>query len=48
MGHNKNIRNRIEGLQHTIAAHEQKIQEEEAKPHCNMKRVNHWRGEIYE
>jgi peptidoglycan hydrolase CwlO-like protein len=46
MGRNKNIRNRIAGLEQAIAAHEKKIKNEEAKPNCNMKRIGHWRGEI--
>jgi hypothetical protein len=46
MGRNKNIRNRIAGLEQAIAVHEKKIENEEAKPNCNMKRINHWRGEI--
>jgi len=46
MGRNKNIRNRIEGLERAIGVHEKKTRNEEAKPHCNMKRINHWRGEI--
>jgi hypothetical protein len=47
MGRNKNIRNRIGGLERAIAMHEKKIANEEAKPNRNMKRINHWRGEIY-
>jgi hypothetical protein len=46
MGRNKNIRNRIEGLEWAIAVHEKKIKNEELKPSCNMERINHWRGEI--
>ena len=48
MGRNQNIRNRIGGLERAIAVHAKKIENEEAKPSCNMKRINHWRGEIYE
>jgi peptidoglycan hydrolase CwlO-like protein len=46
MGRNRNIRNRIAGLEQAIAAHEKKIKNEEAKPNCNMKRIGHWGGEI--
>jgi hypothetical protein len=46
VGRNKYIRNRIGGLERAIAMHEKKIENEEAKPDCNMKRINHWRGEI--
>ena len=34
------------GLEQAIAAHERKIKNEEAKPDCNTKRIDHWRGEI--
>jgi hypothetical protein len=46
MGRNKNLGNRIGGLEQAIAAHDKKIENEEAKPNCNMKRINDWRGEI--
>jgi len=46
MGRNKNIRSRIEGLERAIAMHEKKIENEQAKPNRNMKRIDHWRGEI--
>jgi len=46
MGRNKNIRNRIGGLERAIAVHENKIKNEEAKPNRNMKRIDHWRNEI--
>ena len=46
MGRNKNIRNRIGGLERAIAVHEKKIRNEEVKPNCNTKRISHWRGEI--
>lgn len=47
MGRNKNLLSRIGGLERAIAAHEKKIENEEAKSNCNMKRIGHWRGEIY-
>jgi hypothetical protein len=46
MGRNKNIRNRIGGLERAIAVHEKKIKNEQVKPSWNMERINLWRGEI--
>ena len=47
MGRNKKIDARIGGLERAIAA-QKKGRNEESKPNSNMKRINHWRGEIDE
>jgi hypothetical protein len=46
MGRNKDLRIKISGLKANIDLHEQKIRQEQRKPHPNEARIRHWQHEI--
>ena len=46
MGRNKELRKKIAGLDRSIQIHQQKVDEERAKPVSDETDIEHWQSEI--